>query len=89
MKTEKEIEQIADQVYSQRTDRINGSELKGMIVSAIKGGFVDGYTKCQEDIKELLLKAYKYGISMEAGEIAFDYKKYPDGFSQFIDTLDK
>jgi hypothetical protein len=97
MKTKEQIEQLADQVYSQKTDRINGSELKGMIVSAIKGGFVDGYTKCQEDNKdkkyteEDIRKAIEVGVNAEAGD-------YPKGFSHklgitledyFINSLNK
>jgi hypothetical protein len=39
----------------------------------------------EEDIR----KAFKYGIEMEAGIKSFDYKNYPDGFSQFINSLNK
>jgi hypothetical protein len=39
--------------------------------------------------EEDLRKAFKYGIEMEAGIESFDYKNYPDGFSQFINLLNK
>lgn len=39
--------------------------------------------------EEDLRKAYEYGVDMEAGIESFDYKNYPDGFSQFIDSLNK
>lgn len=58
-------------------------------------GFIKGYTQCQENMvdkkytEEDLRKAFKYGIEIEAGIESFDYKNYPDGFSQFIDSLNK
>jgi hypothetical protein len=56
--------------------------------------FISG-AKWQEDnsdkkyTEEDLRKAFKYGIEMEAGIESFDYKNYPDGFSQFINSLNK
>ena len=58
-------------------------------------GFIDGYIQCQEDMadkkytEEDIRKAFKYGVDMEAGIEPFDYKNYPDGFSQFINSLNK
>ena len=50
MKSKEEIEQLADEKYLQRAEAITDSTIKGYIVSATKGGYVDGYTQCQEDM---------------------------------------
>ena len=88
MKTQEEIEQLAK----------NRNETDPTRILA----FIKGYTQCQEDVdwellvklskrytEEDLRKAFKYGVDMEAGIESFDYKNYPDGFSQFINSLNK
>ena len=49
MKTHEEIEKLADDKYLERAEAINDSTLRGIVVSSVKGGFVDGYIQCQED----------------------------------------
>lgn len=66
MKSKEEIEQLADKKYLQR---------ESFIVSATKGGFIDGYSQCQEDmlkiLKEEIKRAFIHGQGnaqmMEAG----------------------
>jgi hypothetical protein len=54
MKSKEEIEQLANKRYLQKAEAITDSTIKGFIVSANKGGFIQGYTQCQEDMtKEL------------------------------------
>jgi hypothetical protein len=56
MKSKEEIEQLAEKTYGVQTLNINDSKIKGIIISATKGGYVDGYFQCQEDIiKELIM----------------------------------
>ncbi len=54
MKSKEEIEQLANERYLQRAEAITDSTIKGYIVSATKGGFVDGYTQCQENMQKLM-----------------------------------
>jgi len=56
MKSQKEIEQLADAKYLQKAEAINDSEIRGYIVSATKGGYIDGYTQCQKDMESLLIE---------------------------------
>jgi hypothetical protein len=51
MKTPEEIEKLADEKYLKKAEAINDSTIMGFIVSAVKGGFVEGYQQCQEDNK--------------------------------------
>jgi hypothetical protein len=53
MKTPEEIEKLADEKYLEKAKRIDDSTIMGFIVSAVKGGFVEGYQQCQEDAKEV------------------------------------
>ena len=50
MKTQEEIEELVNKRYLQKTEAITDSTIKGFIVSATKGGYIDGYTQCQEDM---------------------------------------
>jgi len=62
MKSKEEIEQLANKRYLQKAEAITDSTIKGFIVSATKGGFIDGYTQCQEDISQeiqSLIDGYK------------------------------
>jgi len=52
MKSEEEIEKLADERYLKKTEGINDFSLKGYIISATKGGFVEGYTQCQGDMAD-------------------------------------
>lgn len=52
MKTQEEIEQLANKRYLQKAEAITDSTIKGFIVSATKGGYIDGYTQCQEDMAD-------------------------------------
>jgi len=86
MKTKEEIEQLAKE-YAKQFEYWSSSS---PFIDYIKG-----YTQCQEDMADKkyteddMRKAFKYGIEMEAGIESFDYKNYPDGFSQFINSLNK
>ncbi|MFY8248146.1 MAG: hypothetical protein ACOVJ5_00415 [Gloeomargaritales cyanobacterium] len=85
MKTQEEIDELYHKLYDISLD---GEDTLHYY------SFVEGYTQCQEDMdkkytEEDLRKAFKYGIEMEAGIESFDYKNYPDGFSQFINSLNK
>ena len=92
MKTQEEIEQLADKKYLQRAEAISDSTIKGYIVSATKGGFIDGYTQCQEDMAD---KKY----TEEDLRIAFDTGYYTrDSFGdrsnnmtaeEYINSLNK
>jgi len=53
MKTKEEIEKMADDRCLQKTEDINDSIIKGYIASATKGGFIDGYTQCLQDMETL------------------------------------
>ena len=48
MKTPEQIEKLADEKYLEKVEDINNSTIRGFIVSAVKGGFVEGYQQCQE-----------------------------------------
>lgn len=62
--------------------RITGKDVRAP--KCVRDGIVKRvYT--EEDLR----KAFKYGVDMEAGLVSFEYKKYPDGFSQFINSLNK
>ena len=52
MKTQAEIENLADEKYLQRAEAITDSTIKGYIVSATKGGYVDGYNQCKQDMAD-------------------------------------
>jgi hypothetical protein len=86
MKTKEEIEQLAN-------EWTNGIDESYKVL--LKEVYIKGYTKCQEDMadkkytKQDLINAIQYGIDLEAGNIKFDYKKYPDSFTQYIDSLNK
>ncbi len=55
MKTQQEIEQLAEKwLQSANTERWGGEEL----------GFINGYTQCQEDISKLLEKAIEFGYQL-------------------------
>lgn len=66
-----------------------------VITKAEYDKLIEAYNKCQEYMadrkytEEDLRKAFKYGVDMEAGIESFDYKNYPDGFYQFINSLNK
>ena len=66
MKSKEEIEQLAEEKYLKQTESINDSPVKGLIVSATKGGYVDGYTQCQEDIVEELKEWIDITLSAES-----------------------
>ena len=92
MKSKEQIEQLAEiyatSIYGFRNETHND-------YLNCKEHCIKFYNKCQEDMadkkytEEDLRKAFKYGIEMEAGIESFDYKNYPDGFSQFINSLNK
>lgn len=62
MKSKEEIEQLADERYLQKAEAITDSTMRGFIVSATKGGFIDGYTQCQEDMADKIKEAYEQGL---------------------------
>ena len=50
----------------------------------------EGYKKAKETYKyteQDIINAIQYGIDIEAGNIKFDYKKYPDSFTQYFASL--
>ena len=81
MKSKEEIEQLAEQYWDKQPYN--------------EDAYVIGYTQCQEDMTdkkytdEDIINAIQYGIDIEAGNIKFDYKKYPDIFTQYIQSLNK
>lgn len=85
MKTPEEIEKLADEKYLEKAKRIDDSTIMGFIVSAVKGGFVEGYQQCQEDNKdkkyteEDMMKAFEYGKTLQPF----------DCFEDFIKSLNK
>ena len=86
MKSKEEIEQLAN-------EWTNGIDESYKVL--LKAVYIKGYTQCQNDTadkkytKQDLINAIQYGIDLEAGNIKFDYKKYPDSFTQYIDSLNK
>jgi flagellar biosynthesis/type III secretory pathway protein FliH len=56
MKTREEIEKLATKNY--RSNGSGGGQYTEGLQDGRKIGFVDGYTKCQEDIKQ---KLYEFG----------------------------
>jgi len=85
---EDEAEKLADELYLEKSNRINDSEIRGYIVSATKGGFVDGYNKAKEKYKyteEDLSKALSYGYHTAKDEA----KGIPSSgyFTRFIQSL--
>ena len=52
MKTQEEIEQLTNDLYLQKTEAIANIDIRGYIVSATKGGFIDGYIQCQKDMAD-------------------------------------
>lgn len=87
MKTKEEIDKLYHKFWNEFSNKYDDN--------LHYYSFVESYTQCQEDIinrkytEEDLRKAFKYGVDMEAGIESFDYKNYPDGFSQFINSLNK
>ena len=82
MKTKEELEQLVEERYLKQTESINDSPVKGLIVSATKGGFIDGYTQCQEDMIEKL--------EMHILNNEHDWNRNPQAqLKDFINTLNK
>ena len=55
MKTQEEIEQLAEQWFEvENTEKWGGEIL----------GYIEGYSQCQEDISKLLEKAIEYGYEL-------------------------
>ena len=55
MKTQEEIEQLAEQWFEvENTERWGGEIL----------GYIEGYSQCQEDISKLLEKAIEFGYQL-------------------------
>ena len=91
MKSKEEIEQLARNVhFDMHTEGLNAEGCFNQLQ-----GYIKGYTHCQEDMsdkkytEEDIRKAIQYGIDIEAGNIKFDYKKYPDSFTQYLQSLNK
>ena len=83
---EDDVEKLADEIVGDsiyyEEDRVNLSD--GMDL------FMIGYNKAKEKYKyteQDIINAIQYGIDIEAGNIKFDYKKYPDSFTQYFDSL--
>jgi hypothetical protein len=69
---EDEVEKLADELYLEKSNRINDSEIRGYIVSATKGGFIDGYNKAkekykytEEDMRNAIVKGFLMGMDRE------------------------
>jgi hypothetical protein len=71
MKTPEQIEKLADEKYLEKVEDINNSTIRGFIVSAVKGGFVEGYQQCQEDMADNWL-------TMKEGDITVNFKPIPE-----------
>jgi hypothetical protein len=93
MKTQEEIEQLAKEFYLKKAEAINNSITKGFIVSASKGGFIQGYTQCQEDMadkkyaEEDMLKCWNTAFTDAMNIDSETYK--PIFYSDFINSLNK
>ena len=80
MKTQEEIEQLASEHILSENGQI---------------GFVLGYIQSKKDMankkytEQDIINAIQYGIDIESGNIKFDYKKYPDSFTQYLHSLNK
>ena len=85
MKTQEEIEQLTNDLYLQKTEAIANIDIRGYIVSATKGGFIDGYIQCQKDMADKkytekdMRKVFEYGKTLEPF----------DCFEDFINSLNK
>jgi len=88
MKSKEEIEQLADKKYLQRAEAISDFTIKGYIVSATKGGFIDGYTQCQEDMADKkYTKKDMEKCFIAGGKLARNIDN--PGFEDFINSLNK
>lgn len=93
MKTQKEIEQLAQEVHF--VSQYHGLDADGCFNQY--QGFIKGYTKCQEDMaakrytEEDIRKAIQVGISAEAGDRpeGFNYKLGITLEDYFINSLNK
>lgn len=81
MKTEKEIEQLAESEYGTEIGSIRGSNPYDLEADR-KNGFIKGYNKCQEDMQTLLNDLFSLWQSLaEVGEIGIGQnftKKYEE-----------
>ena len=81
MKTQEEIEQLAESQYGTEIDSIRGSNPYDLEADR-KNGFIKGYTQCQEDMKPLLEDLFSLWQSLaEVGEIGIGQnftKKYEE-----------
>jgi hypothetical protein len=100
MKIKEEIEQLANKRYLQKAEAITDSTIKGFIVSATKGGFIDGYTQCQQDMAdkkyteeeviELLQKALTHQNDAEIGNLVTTQKEIrPANFYSWFNKFKK
>ena len=91
MKSKEEIEKVADSLYLQKAEAIANIDIKGYIVSATKGGFMDGYTQCQEDMKPLLEDLFSLWETLaKCGEISvgLDFTKHYERLKQQLNKQD-
>ena len=79
-----DLPQFEDDIYDTNIQVVGSDK-----VTTIKEFLKKHNKEVKEYTEKDLRKAFKYGIEMEAGIESFDYKNYPDGFSQFIDSLNK
>ena len=100
MRSKEEIEQLANKRYLQKAEAITDSTIKGFIVSATKGGFIDGYTQCQQDMAdkkyteeeviELLQKALTHQNDAEIGNLVTIQKEIrPANFYSWFNKFKK
>jgi hypothetical protein len=54
MKTQEEIEQLAQNFYNKSTSNFE--------IYLFHIGFIDGYTQCQEDMADKIKEAYEQGL---------------------------
>jgi hypothetical protein len=81
MKTKEEIEKLANDFYLKKAEAINNSITRGFIVSASKGGFVQGYTQCQEDMSK--------DVEYWQGEFEQWYRQAMDMSNKYNELLNK
>ena len=86
MKTQKEIEQLAESKYGTEIGSIRGSNPYDLEADR-KNGFIKGYTQCQEDMakkytEEDIRNAITFGQSM-------DLWKEEKQIEDFINSLNK
>jgi hypothetical protein len=93
MKSKKEIEKLATKNY--RSNGSGGGQYTEGLQDGRKIGFVDGYTKCQEDNKdkkyteEDMIGFFGWSLGMEVVEMICHNKTKQEIFQVYLNSLNK